>query len=105
MIKYAMKEWEENNAKAQQYLETANLILQNKNLNEVLMKDAVINLSLSSDLGNFDATLMLANINMYGIYQPQNFYEAKRLFEILIKNYLLKEKYFQSYMEFIVIAN
>ena len=35
---------------------------------------------------------MLANINIYGIYQPQNFDEAKRLFEILIKNYLLKVK-------------
>lgn len=92
MIKHVMKESEEKDAKAQQYLETANLILQNKNLNEVLMKDAVANLSLSSDLGNYDATLMLANINMYGMYQPQNFYEAKRLFEILIKNYLLKEK-------------
>lgn len=92
MIKYVEKEREENNAKAQQYLEAANLILQNKNLNEALMKDAVTNLSLSSDLGNFDATLMLANINIYGIYQPQNFDEAKRLFEILIKNYLLKVK-------------
>ena len=92
MIKHVMKESEEKDAKAQQYLETANLILQNKNLNEVLMKDAVANLSLSSGLGNYDATLMLANINMYGMYQPQNFYEAKRLFEILIKNYLLKEK-------------
>ena len=80
MIKYVEKEREENNAKAQQYLEAANLILQNKNLNEALMKDAVTNLSLSSDLGNFDATLMLANINIYGIYQPQNFDEAKRLF-------------------------